>query len=338
MSNLSRFIRPSLLLLLAVAGFLPLVPCSGQALADGEGAGGIQTVQLRPNVYVLIGAGENVTLQVGADGAAVIGAGRSDASAALLAAIKRLTDAPIRFVFDTSADAEAVGGNGALAKAGRSIFSMGTEDLSSPGAGPQGRWATIVATSDVAAGMVSADRKAASIQQDNLPTDTFVEPPYVIFFNHEAIRLYPHAARDRTDTLVYLLRSDVIAAGDVINADEFPRIDVQRGGSVQGEIDALNHILRLSDTSLPFAWRDEGTYIVPAYGHIYYQADVARYRDMVVEMRDIIAGMIRRKMTLSQIEAADPALAYQREFGRDTGAWTTNDFVEAVYRSLTGKH
>ncbi len=287
---------------------------------------------------MLIGAGENVTLQVGADGAALIGAGRSDASAALLAAVKGLTDAPIRFVFDTSADAAAVGGNGALAKAGRSIFAMGTEDLSAPGAGPQGRWATIVATSNVAAAMVSSDAKAAPIQHDDLPTDTFVAPPYVIFFNHEAIRLYPHAAHDATDTLVYLLRSDVIAAGDVIHADEFPPIDVQRGGSVQGEIDALNHILQLSDTSLPFAWRDEGTYIVPAYGHIYYQADVARYRDMVVQIRDIIAGMIRRRMTLSQIQAAVPALAYQREFGRDRGPWTTSDFVKAVYQSLTGKH
>jgi len=76
---------------------------------------------------------------------------------------------------------------------------------------------------------------------------------------------------------------------------------------------------------------------VPGRGRVYRQIDVVDYRDMVVIVRDTIQFMIGQKMTLEQIKAAAPAKAWEPRFGATSGPWTTNDFVEAVYKSLTGR-
>jgi len=128
--------------------------------------------------------------------------------------------------------------------------------------------------------------------------------------------------------------SDVICAGDAIDARHFPMIDVAHGGSIQGEIDALNHILELAVRPIPYVFSAGGTYIIPAHGRLFEQADVVDYRDMVVTIRDIVQDMMKRHMTLAQIEAADPAQAFEHEYGAQSGPWTTNDFIQAIYQSL----
>jgi hypothetical protein len=75
--------------------------------------------------------------------------------------------------------------------------------------------------------------------------------------------------------------------------------------------------------------------VLPGHGRIYRQIDVVNYRDMVVIIRDIIQDLIGKKMTLDQIKGADPAKPYKARYGATSGSWTTNDFVEAVYKSLT---
>jgi hypothetical protein len=74
---------------------------------------------------------------------------------------------------------------------------------------------------------------------------------------------------------------------------------------------------------------------VPGRGRIYREIDVVNYRDMLVIIRDIVQDMIERKMTLEQIKAADPAKPYRARYGAVSGPWTTDDFLEAVYKSLT---
>ena len=78
-----------------------------------------------------------------------------------------------------------------------------------------------------------------------------------------------------------------------------------------------------------------GTEVLTGRGRIYRQIDVVNYRDMVVIIRDMIQHMIDQKKTLEQIKAAAPAKAWEPEFGATSGPWTTNDFVEAIYKSLT---
>ena len=109
---------------------------------------------------------------------------------------------------------------------------------------------------------------------------------------------------------------------------------LKNGGSVQSEIQALNFIL---DRTLYEHDEDNGTIIVPGHGRVCNEFEVAEYRDMIVIISDTIQHMIDQKMTLEQIKAASPAKAWEPEFGAMSGPWTTNDFVEAVYKSLTSK-
>jgi hypothetical protein len=134
-----------------------------------------------------------------------------------------------------------------------------------------------------------------------------------------------------------------------VDATRFPVIDVGRGGTIQGEISALNRILQLAIPAGPYlgipngaietstAELPGGTEVLTGRGRIYRQIDVLNYRDMVVIITDTIQHMIDRQMTLEQIKAAAPARAWEPQFGATSGPWTTNDFVEAVYTSLTSR-
>jgi glyoxylase-like metal-dependent hydrolase (beta-lactamase superfamily II) len=138
--------------------------------------------------------------------------------------------------------------------------------------------------------------------------------------------------------VVFFRRSDVVMAGDIIDYTRFPVIDVANGGSVQGEIAALNRLVELAIPSVPFYVREEaGTRIIPGHGRPLQQLEVVDYRDMVTIIRDRVQGMINKNMTLEQIKAARPTQGWTSRWGSDSGSWTTDMFVEAVYRSLTEK-
>jgi hypothetical protein len=112
-------------------------------------------------------------------------------------------------------------------------------------------------------------------------------------------------------------------------------IDLQQGGSIQGEIDALNRIL---DLAIPEFRLEGGTLVIPGRGRLCDVADVAYYRDMVTVIRDRIQDMVKKGMTVAQVKAARPTLDYDGRYGSDTGPWTTDMFIEAVYRSLSGNN
>jgi glyoxylase-like metal-dependent hydrolase (beta-lactamase superfamily II) len=169
-----------------------------------------------------------------------------------------------------------------------------------------------------------------------------------MYFNDEGIEiLHQPAAHTDGDTIVFFRKSDVIVAGNIIDTNRFPAIDLARGGSVQGEIIALNRIIEIAIPPGPFVGlpnghatdtQQGGTDVVPGHGRIYRQIDVVNYRNMVVIIRDIVQDMINRKMTLDQIKAADPAKPYKAQYGATSGprsTESTDDFVEAVYKSLT---
>ena len=157
-----------------------------------------------------------------------------------------------------------------------------------------------------------------------------------MYINGEGIEvLHQPAAHTDGDSVVFFRRSDVVVAGDVIDTTRFPVIDVARGGSIQGEIDALNRIVDLAIPSIPFDWRDEGTLVIPGHGRLFDQLDVVEYRDMVVIIRDRIRAMLKQGKSLEQVKAASPTQGYTRRYGADSGPWTTSMFVEAIYTSLT---
>ena len=80
-----------------------------------------------------------------------------------------------------------------------------------------------------------------------------------------------------------------------------------------------------------------GTRVVPGHGRICNEADVVEYRDMVTIIRDRVQAMVKKGMTLAQIKAAKPSLEYDGLYGATTGAWTTDMFLDAVYRGVGGK-
>jgi len=165
------------------------------------------------------------------------------------------------------------------------------------------------------------------------PTDAYSGESKEVFANGEAIQLlHQPAAHTNGDSIAFFRRSDVIATGDLLDLTRYPMIDEKRGGTFSGVLAGLNRII---DIAVPENWQEGGTMIVPGHGRIADEADVVEYRNIVTIIRDRIEDMIAKKMTLAQIKAARPTLDYDGRYGATSGEWTTDMFVEAVYRDLS---
>jgi hypothetical protein len=169
------------------------------------------------------------------------------------------------------------------------------------------------------------------------PTDTFFDEFHKLpeYFNGEAVIVYgaPSANTDG-DSFVYFRHSEVIAAGNLFSTVAYPVIDLDKGGSIQGVINGLNHILDLAVAE----YRGQGgTWIVPGRGRLSDTADVASYRNMLTMIRDRVRDSIKKGMTLAQVKASRPTMDFDGRYGSTTGPWTTDMFVEAVYKSLQEK-
>ena len=300
----------------------------------------VRVLQVQPNIYMLTGAGGNIAIQVGPDGVVLVDAGSRERADAVLAAIKKVTDQPIRYIINTSADPERVGGNETIAKAGRSLFER--SNLGPGGAAgtntaiDNAGGASIIAAEPVLARMSAPTGRQSPYAAVAWPTETFTRKRKNLYLNNEAIEvIYQPAAHTDGDSVVLFRRSDVVATGGVFDTTRFPVIDVDKGGTIQGEIDALNRLIDLVIPSIPLPWKDGGTRVVPGRGRISEQAELVEYRDMVTIVRDRIQDMAKSGMTLDQVKAASPTKGWTGRYGADSGPWTTNMFVEAIYKSLT---
>ena len=201
--------------------------------------------------------------------------------------------------------------------------------ISKTGRTVNGNTADIVAHENVAARMIKA-----GVPDNSRPFKTFFEQGRDLPFNGEAvIIIHPETANTDADSMVMFRRSDVIVTGDIYRTDSFPMIDVEAGGTTQGVIDALNHILSLTVPSKML--QEGGTYVIPGHGRISDEHDVVMYRDMMFIIRDRVRDMVQKKMTLQQVLAARPALDYEGRYGSDKGEWTTAMFIEAIYKDLS---
>lgn len=292
----------------------------------------LEVLPIRQNVYMIAGAGANITVQFGSDGAVVVDAGALANADAVVAAIRKLTAQPIRYVIDTSADLDHVAGNEKVARAGRTLFQTSNplgEGMTNGGA------AAILSAERVLTRMSAPTGQTSPFPTAAWPTETYDQKRKYMYLNGEGIEvLHLPAAHTDGDSVVFFRRSDVVATGDVFDLTRFPVIDLARGGSVQGEIDALNRIVELAIPSVPLVSQEGGTYVVPGHGRLCDQQEVADYRDMVTIVRDRIQDSINKGMTLAQVKASNPTAGYNPRFGAQTGPWTTSMFVEAVYNDL----
>jgi cyclase len=324
-----------------LGAILGLVVCGAFSSPAAEPEnGGLDVVRVRPNFYMIAGAGGNIGVQIGSDGVVLVNAGTEAASGEVLATLKKLTPLPIREIIDTNADADFVGGNAKVAKAGQTIF---TNLLGGGGGGlaqamTNGGAAQIVAHDSVMRRMSAPTGKVSPFPADAWPTEAFYPKRWTTRLNDEGIEvLYQPAAHSDADSLVFFRGSDVVVAGDILDKTRYPVIDIANGGSIQGEIDALNKLIELTIAPTPYIYKGVGTYVIPGHGRLCEQMEVVDYRDMVVTIRDVIADLIKQGKTLDQIKEERPTLAYEPQYGSKTGTWTTSMFVEAVYKSLTAK-
>jgi len=300
--------------------------------------GALDVIRLRPNFYMIAGAGGNIGVQTGSDGVVLVDSGSAAAADKVLAALKTITDLPIRYIINTNADADHVGGNGKLSKAGLTIFTnlLGNPEVAK--AMTNGGGASILAHDSILRRMSAPTGKTAAFPTESWPNEAYFQKRKAIRMNDEGIEiLYQPSAHSDADSMVLFRGSDVVVAGDVLDTTRFPVIDLDNGGSIQGEIDALNRLIDLAIPPTPFIYKGVGTYVIPGHGRICEQQDVVDYRDMVVVVRDVVADLIKQGKTLDQIKEARPALPYERRYGAQSGSWTTNMFVEAIYKSLTAK-
>ena len=326
-----------ILYLLAVTAVL--VVWSPRASARQEAADGLDLVQIRPNFYVIAGAGGNIVMQTGPEGVILVDSGSTAMADKVLATIRRVTPLPIRYIINTSMDADHTGGNDRLARAGLSILPGAVaagaglnDDLVSN----SGR-ASVLAHENVLTRMTSATG-AQALPFGNWPTKTFAFRQYSMYLNGEGIQvIHMPAAHTDGDTIVFFRRGDVIATGDVIDTTRWPVVDIKRGGTVQGVIDALNRLMDMSILNVPLQWQPDRTLLVPGHGFVYDKLDLLEYRDAVTVVRDRVQESIDEKKTLAQARAANPTLGYRSQYGTDTGPWTTDMFVETIYNELMAK-
>lgn len=290
--------------------------------------GDLTAIHVQGNVYMIHGLGGNVAVQLGDTGVLIVNTGLAQNSDKLIAAIHKLSDKQLQYIINTCAHPDQTGGNEALRKIGVTITGANvTGDIADAGEGAQ-----IIAHQNVLDRLSAPSGQKAAAPGGAWPTDTYISGQKEVFFNEEPVEVrWQPAAHTDGDSLVIFRRSDVVATGDIFNTVSYPYIDVERGGSIQGEIDALNNII---DIAIPKHEEEGGTYIIPGHGRICDEFDVVEYRDMVTIVRDRVQNAIKKGMTLEQVKAAGLTKDYDARWSAKEGPGTADNFVASIYQSL----
>jgi cyclase len=336
---------------------------------QGPRDGSVHVLPVQGNVYMVVADGVNLAASVGPDGVLLVNSGAATMTDKVQAALSQLATSataapipnrcsgancpglqwgwaspyintvissplpprPLRYIVNTNDAAEHVGGNARIAASG--FFPRGGGFGGAVATNT--RSASVIAHENVLTRMsASVNKQPPAYPEAAWPTDTFFDelhklPEYV---NGEAIIVYhaPAATTD-ADSLVFFRHSEVIHAGSVFSTISYPVIDAGKGGSIQGVIDGLNQIL---DLAVAEYRAQGGTWIIPSRGRLSDTADVASYRNMLVMIRDRVLDLKKKGMTPAQVKAARPTLDFDGRYGSTSGPWTTDMFVDAVYRTL----
>lgn len=292
----------------------------------------VTILPIRGNVTLVSIGDMNSVVQVGPEGVLVVDTMTDAAADRLLQAIRIVAPGkPIRYVVNTSAAPDKIGGNLKVAEAGSQLVAGNfAAQLGQVGA----QSAFIVAHENVLKRVSAPEGGTPALPFGAWPTETYFQAEHDRYFNDEGIQLlHPADGYSDGDSVVFFRSSDVLVAGEVFSMTGFPVIDRARGGHVNGVIESLNTIIDLAISKM---FTEGGTVIVPGRGRLTDEFDVVEYRDMVTIIKERIEAMSKRGMSLEAIQAARPALDYEPRFGAAQGAWTTAMFVEAVYQGVAG--
>lgn len=302
----------------------------------------LQVLPVFGNVFLIAGGASNVVAHIGDDGVMLVDSATAEISDQVVKAVSVLTPRPIRYIVNTTFDPSHYGGNEKIAAAGKNP-TLAEPGLEGPGSvvpdqqggnNPQQlrpTGAMIITTENMGNRMSAPTGETSAVPFAFWPSSTFFTPKKVMSFNDEAVEMHAAAAAHTDgDLLVFFRRSDVIAAGDVINTMAYPGFDPALGGSIKGILSGLNDLI---DLAVPRFNQQAGTRIVPGHGRIMNEADVVEYRDMITIIHDRVKLAVDKKMTLAQLMAQQPTLDYDGLYS--TPALTGAQFVEAIYKELS---
>lgn len=259
-------------------------------------------VQIKPtkvsdHIYMFKGSGGNIGVSIGEDGVVIIDSQFAPLHEKIVAEIKKLTDKPIRFLINTHYHGDHTGGNA----------KFGMKDV------------TIVAHKNVRKRLPSN----RGYHKDGLPDVTFNNKIHV-HANGDDIDVYhPKNAHTDGDGIVFIKQSNVIHMGDTYFSEKYPYIDVKSGGSIDGAIKAQELGLKLGD---------KNTKYIPGHGGLKTKADLAKYVEMLRDIRDKIKTQKDAGKSLEDVISSKPTAKYDAVY--DGGFIKADALVKAVYESL----
>ncbi|MFL6696404.1 MAG: MBL fold metallo-hydrolase [Vitreoscilla sp.] len=286
--------------------FLAAFPALAQTTPD-FGKVEIRTTQLAPDFWTLEGAGGTISVLAGADGVLLVDSQFAPLTDKLVAAIRRVSQQPVRFLVDTHLHPDHVGGNANFAKLGATIFAR-----------DQLRY-RLEHPAPAADGTTAQPAPAQA-----LPVVTY-NASLSIHIDNEDVRLLPViAAHTDGDTIVSFPRHDILAVGDVYRSVGYPYADLANGGSLAGMLEGLSEIL---DRAGP------GTRIIPGHGPIVNRDAVRAQRDLILGLRAKVQTLVEQGKTLDEIIAAHPTADVDASVPQGTPA-TRDRFVTWVYKEV----
>jgi glyoxylase-like metal-dependent hydrolase (beta-lactamase superfamily II) len=266
----------------------------------------IKTTKLADNFYTLEGQGGTIGVLTGPDGVFMVDSQFAPLSEKIAAAIKQISDRPIKFLVNTHVHGDHTGGNENFGKMGVTILARENlrNRLEHPNPGANGQ-------------------PGVPTQPVGLPLITY-DAPLTLRMDGEEIRLIPAPkAHTDGDTFVKFVKDDIIMTGDFYRSIQFPNIDRANGGSLPGLIDALNAVIAAAGPN---------TKIVPGHGPMVDRSAVAAHRDMVIAIRDKVAALVRAGKTQDEVIAAKPTADYDAKIQQP--GTTADRFVGQLYAEL----
>ncbi len=294
--------------------------------------GSVTALEVRPDIWMLTAGDTNTVLATGRDGAIVIDPGPAAGAGQMIQAIKAITSVPIRFIINTSADPQLTGADLALSKAG---FSWSRNQL--------GRVAPVLMRQNTLLAMLSGSGAADAA---NLVVQVFQRPQFNFVWNGQSVHIISQpGAHSNADAVVQFQGSDVVVTGRIFDDTAFPNIDRSAGGTLQGEVDALNGLINgVVSGAYPIIGRPQGpwqqapavaTLVVPVRGPLCDHQDVSTYRDMVMTVQARIQDLIKQRKSDAEITTANPLQGFETRY-TGGGSEAASAFLRAAYLSSKG--
>ncbi len=310
--------------ILVLCTLLPASVTYSQSMTEDS----LQLLHVNDQVYMLYGGEVNVTVQIGQDSLVFVDSPRPEIIPAMMSMIREISDRPAHYLISTHLDAEHVAGNAIIATMGDRTGVVLSRPDESVAIGGATEGVTILAHENLLNRFYLTEHDIPSLTV----TNTYYTRSKDFYENDEAVIVY-HMQNAHTDgdSIVYFRDSDVISTGDIYTPGLYPDIDIERGGSINGLIDALNFIL---DIMVPGPFAEGGTYVVPGHGRIGDEIDVVEYRNMVYIVRDRIMDLMDKGASLQEVLASEPTFDYDTEYGGHRGGPSNTEYVSAIYESL----